>query len=152
MITFEPIEDKEIKKRTGQTIYTKVRIRDHMSGKEIGHIFSPGGSGEDIENAIQVCGFTEAFDLWGCGIYHGYKDIQLLFDEGIMGGKTNHNLSKCCRCYRNPCQCENKIRLTKDQKKGIEETGKNNIVRSLPFNIKSSWDEEFKERLEKRER
>jgi len=37
--------------------------------KLIGHIFTPSGSGEDTLNAIQVCGFEEAFDLWGCGVF-----------------------------------------------------------------------------------
>jgi hypothetical protein len=52
----------------------------------IGHIFTPAGSGEDVANAIQVCGFSEAFDLWGCGIFGGFKDIQLLFDNHGMAG------------------------------------------------------------------
>jgi len=35
----------------------------------IGQIFSPSSSGNDVKNAIQVCGFVEAFDLWGCGVF-----------------------------------------------------------------------------------
>jgi hypothetical protein len=42
---------------------------DGKGERKIGHIFSPSGSGENITNAIQVCGFDEAFDLWGCGIF-----------------------------------------------------------------------------------
>ena len=38
-------------------------------GKTIGHIFTPASSGNDITNAIQVCGFDKAYDLWGCGIF-----------------------------------------------------------------------------------
>ena len=37
--------------------------------KEIGHIFTPAGSSEDVKNAIQVCGADNAYDLWGCAIY-----------------------------------------------------------------------------------
>ncbi len=53
--------------------------------KEIGHIFTPSGSGERNINAIQVCGFDEAFDLWGCGVYGNKKtqemkrDIQMIW-------------------------------------------------------------------------
>lgn len=43
--------------------------------KEIGHIFTPAGSGGGNINAIQVCGFDEAFDLMGCGVY-GNKETQ----------------------------------------------------------------------------
>lgn len=39
------------------------------SNKVIGRIFTPAGSGETTLNAIQVCGFEEAYDLWGCGVY-----------------------------------------------------------------------------------
>ena len=51
--------------------------------KDIGHIFTPAGSGETNLNAIQICGFDEAFDLWGCAVYGDKKsgvmkkDIQL---------------------------------------------------------------------------
>lgn len=80
-----------------------IKIIGIADGKEheIGQIFTPSGSGENNRNAIQVCGFTEAFDLWGCGIfatpktnqggcyeyddkgkkiYEQVKDIQLKFD------------------------------------------------------------------------
>ena len=55
--------------------------------EEVGHIFTPAGSGNDNTNCVQICGFTDAFDLWGCGIFKGTKDIQLLFDENKMHGK-----------------------------------------------------------------
>lgn len=41
--------------------------------KQVGEIFTPGGSGECHQNAIQICGFDEAFDLWGCANYQTYK-------------------------------------------------------------------------------
>jgi hypothetical protein len=91
-ITFE-LEDKQ-------------HVNILMDGKKVGHIFSPSGSSENIKNAIQVCGFSEAFDLWGCGIFQGFKDIQLLFDDTKMGGRDSFSSDNCCRCYREPCQCE----------------------------------------------
>jgi hypothetical protein len=114
MITFELYQsekDKEKSKITkdiwGKDIAQKIIIR--KDGNIVGHIFSPSGSSNDTTNAIQICGFTEAFDLWGCGIFKGFKDIQLLFDEGIMGGIDNKaDLKECMKCYRKPCQCENK--------------------------------------------
>lgn len=74
--------------------------------KEIGQIFTPSSSGNNILNAIQVCGFSEAFDLWGCGPFKGFKDIQLLFDGKMMGGKSEFSVYKCHSCFRDPCQCE----------------------------------------------
>lgn len=42
-----------------------------IDGKDkiVGQIFTPSGSGNNVKNAIQVCGFSEAFDLWGCGVF-----------------------------------------------------------------------------------
>lgn len=79
------------------------------NGKLVGHIFSPAGSGGTNTNAIQICGFTEAFDYWGCARFPGYKDIQLLFDSGALASKnTDFSLRECLKCYRSPCQCENR--------------------------------------------
>ena len=97
-------DDKRASKLYGYQVASEVIIEANTS--KIGQIFSPSGSGNDKNNAIQVCGFTEAFDLWGCGVFEGYKDIQLLFDGGVMGGKKTFDFDKCCRCYRHPCQCE----------------------------------------------
>jgi hypothetical protein len=53
--------------------------------KEIGHIFTPAGSGERNINAIQICGWDWAYDYWGCGVYGDKatgqmkKDIQLIW-------------------------------------------------------------------------
>ena len=55
--------------------------------KEIGNIFTPAGTSHNIKNAIQICGFDEAFDFWGCGIFGDKKtqlmkkDIQLMFSD-----------------------------------------------------------------------
>ena len=72
----------------------------------VGQIFSPSSSGNDVKNAIQICGFSEAFDLWGCGVFKGFKDIQLLFDGKKMEGNFDERLEGCLRCYMGPCQCE----------------------------------------------
>jgi len=100
--------------------------------KVVGRIFTPSGTGVDCINAIQVCGFKEAFDLWGCGRFihpklkpndmeyekneHGdkkymyAKDIQLMFDDETKydnghNGDWSHN---CTGCFNNPCTCERK--------------------------------------------
>ena len=143
MITFELEQDerdKKLSKLYNKEVSSSILIK--KEGVTIGRVFTPSGSGHDVTNAIQVCGFTEAFDLWGCGIFKGYKDIQLLYDDGIMGGKPHKlDMSKCCRCYMNPCQCENKCNKTNEE---IEEEG---IKRPLPFNVKIS--KEIEERLER---
>lgn len=118
--------------------------------KEIGHIFTPSGSGHTTRNAIQVCGFDEAFDLWGCGLYgeleeHSHpisasrgeykqssfirakKDIQLAFR--IYDNKTEISPG-CVRCYTSPCVCENDR-----EKKG-----------AMPYNVKREF--EIKDKLE----
>ena len=72
-----------------------IGINDKGERKEIGHIFTPSSSGEDILNAIQICGFTEAFDLWGCGLYgkpkydlkkerYVYKQVYAVKDGRIL--------------------------------------------------------------------
>lgn len=46
-----------------------IGINDKGERKEVGEIFTPAGSGHTTTNAIQICGFTEAYDLWGCAKY-----------------------------------------------------------------------------------
>jgi hypothetical protein len=108
MIIFELEQSEEDKRKSeilGKQVSSRVKIL--KNGILVGQIFSPSSSGNNIGNAIQVCGFTEAFDLWGCGIFKGYKDIQLLFDEGVMGGIESKDILKDCqKCYRKPCQCD----------------------------------------------
>jgi len=58
-----PIKDKLIWKELKQ----EVLILDTDGGEVIGRIFTPSGTNRDMPNAIQVCGFDEAFSLWGCG-------------------------------------------------------------------------------------
>ena len=101
------------------------RILIIRNGEKVGHIFTPASSSDSVTNAIQICGFSEAYDLWGCGIFGGYKDIQLLFDTGKCGGSgiedgfNNRHISlkantktgegQCVRCFREPCMCEDKV-------------------------------------------
>lgn len=82
-------------------------------GKVIGHIFSPAGSGNDVKNAIQVCGFEEAYDLWGCGIFgekdengkvRQKKDIQLMFREYEVA-HAERFYPGCVCCFNDPCNC-----------------------------------------------
>ncbi|MEK6884553.1 MAG: hypothetical protein AABY22_33280 [Nanoarchaeota archaeon] len=77
-----------------------------MNGyKEIGHIFTPASSGNDITNAIQVCGFEEAYDYWGCGIYGEEKivkipltpeDISHLFEFSKSENKWQQEMAENC--------------------------------------------------------
>jgi hypothetical protein len=60
-------------------------------GEHIGEIFTPGGSGEVWTNSIQICGFEEAFDLWGCACYErpSYKDGEYIYEGEHLGGNKN---------------------------------------------------------------
>ena len=54
-------------------------------GKIIGKIFTPSGTGEVEPNAIQVCGFDEVFDYWGCGIFDdGKGHAKKIFSYGLI--------------------------------------------------------------------
>lgn len=98
-------------------------------GVKVGQIFTPSSSANNNQNCIQVCGFSEAFDFWGCGIFKGFKDIQLLFDEKAMKGHFDSD--GCCRCFIFPCNCE----------------VKHNSIYTNPFMVKR--EEELKERIHK---
>jgi len=106
----------------------KLKDEQHVNifkdGKKVGHVFAPSGSGdepkhksEEEKSSIQVCGFAEAFDLWGCANFPGFKDIKLFFDDDLkMRGKFNEDLyfKECLACYMIPCQCENKMKLSEN--------------------------------------
>ncbi len=128
MITFEQIDVQHVKIL--------------KNGLPVGEIFSPSGSGEMYPNAVQVCGFSEAFDLWGCACFPGYKDIQLLFDGKKMDGKYDSYMrdDACARCYMMPCQCEDK-----DKFELFDEESKKN---SNPFTVKRQSD--LDDRVEKK--
>lgn len=115
----------------------EVRIMGVENGvrKQIGHIITPSSSSQNIKNAIQICGFSEAFDLWGCASFchkekpeidrihkeimeelqekrlnwMQAKDIQLKFEfDSKQGNNSNVGRAHCMACYNIPCNCENK--------------------------------------------
>lgn len=75
-------------------------VEDNGKRSEIGRIFTPSGSAETTLNAIQVCGFDEAFNLWGCGMYGDAetkqmkKDIQLCWFKSykLMSQEERRNI------------------------------------------------------------
>lgn len=128
--------------------------------KEVGCVFTPSSSGQNIKNAIQICGISEIFDFWGCSRYiqprdlnipkriinsledkkEEYtqtKDIQIMFDfetEPSNHKKKGISFDKdCLGCFNNPCTCENKD----------DDGGHRGIS---PYNIKR--EEDLKDRLE----
>lgn len=147
-ITFKQVNDQHI---------------DIMSGdKKVGHIFSPGGTGEHVTNAIQVCGFEDAYDLWGCGLFsekfeekkdRDPRQIEYLKNKGIVPDKDyvihSRNVHKkdiqlLFKDYDNQgfsngmyCPgCYNEP-CTCDSKK-----------RGFPISLKSSFNAKFKKRME----
>lgn len=114
-ITFKLESDKKI----------LIMCEEHV----IGHIFTPSSSGHNIENAIQICGFEKAFDLWGCGVFGEKgvmkKDIQLLFKDYKYDERTNsvtrvfdHRADD--KCYNEKCSC-NELRIYSE--KELKDTG-----------------------------
>lgn len=137
-IKFKQIDEQHIK---------IIGIQDEIE-KEIGCIFTPSSSGQNILNAIQICSVEEVFDYWGCSRYikgegtkkrilnalgnekdnyKQMKDIQVLFSfdaEHSDWRKRNIEFSKDCdACFNYPCTCENK----------------GNHKEINPFNIKREW-------------
>jgi len=121
-LKFKFIDDKNIK---------IIAEKDGME-QEVGCIFTPSSSGQNITNAIQICGISEAFDFWGCSRYVQpkdldvkkrvmtaiedkeekfiqTKDIQLMFNfETRPTFKINTNqFDNCLKCFNKPCSCEN---------------------------------------------
>ncbi len=105
-----------------------INIINKRDGRIIGQIFTPSGTGEKIKDAIQVCGFSRAFEHWSCGIIGDnngkpLQDIQLLFKDfksntgsdmkGVCFGTTNlsiMNKEGCDRCFQKKdkfgnCKC-----------------------------------------------
>lgn len=137
-----------------------INIINKEDGRIVGRIFTPSGTGEVIENAIQVCGFSRAFELWGCGVIGDnekkpLQDIQLLFKD--FKSKTGANMegvsfyasdkailvkNGCDRCFHfkdefGNCKCsELKVHrkfkdIEKWEKRRKDYEMKNKIVRSL---------------------
>ena len=129
-ITFKQISETEIKIMKG--------------GVEIGQIFSPADTSEDKTNAIQVCGFSEAYDFWSCGVYPGFKDIQLLFDDKKLEGEFTSDFGECMRCFHKPCQCE--VKTNRRAKSwGDEEIVSDKKEPTNPFIVKRQ--EQLKDRF-----
>ena len=94
-----------------------INIINGEDGRIVGRIYTPSGTGEVIEDAIQICGFSRAFELWSCGRIgdekgNALQDIQLLFKDfksktqqdmnGICFGTSNLsiiNKDGCDRCF-----------------------------------------------------
>ncbi len=115
-----------------------VSIINKENGRVVGRIFTPSGTGEVIKDAIQICGFSRAFELWGCGVIgdndgKALQDIQLLFKnfksasqpsmKGLSFG-TKDILEDCGRCFHKKdkfgnCKCSELkvLRRHKDIKK-----------------------------------
>ena len=86
--------------------------------KVIGRIFTPGGSGGNVDHAIQICGVEGCADFWGCGPFvtkppwenHPIhkKDILLSFspDSVMMPVSDTYDERECPCCFNNPCTCE----------------------------------------------
>jgi hypothetical protein len=142
---------------------------ENLNKKEVGCIFTPTGS--NVVNAIQICGFREAYDLYGCARYQypiSYdprkkicdglenknvqfiqtKDIQLMFDietRPTDSCKIWDITNGCCRCYNEPCTCENKIEkpLEYDRDALIKDFLEGKKVKNLtpnPYNVKREED------------
>jgi hypothetical protein len=120
-IEFQMLNEKTIK-IIGVLISADGKISERH---EIGEIKTPSGSGQTNLNCIQICGFTEAFDLWGCGTYqrpsHGndvvmtehieqMRDIQLKFDWESVRGDFKYDKECCHKCFNKPCTCEVKVK------------------------------------------
>ena len=96
----------------------EVKIINEEDGRVIGRVFIPSETMKDKPNVIQICGFSRAFELWGCGVIgdnNGVptQDIQLLFKdfksntgkdnmEGLSFGAKNILIMDkrgCDRCF-----------------------------------------------------
>lgn len=121
-----------------------------MNGdKEIGRIFSPSGTSRDKPNAIQVCGFSQAFEYWGCGRYGDGKgnpkrDIQLLFEEDSqmesLQSKRIITNDYCQRCFYPIDICMCKDLVAKPRIKNCEEDIKKNKEKLLRLKIVENLD------------
>ena len=92
-----------------------IEIVNKDNGEVVGRIFTPSGTSRDMSNAIQVCGISQIFDYWSCGVIsdkdgNPTKDVQLLFEGG---NESYSSLSKydmingCGKCFypKDKCMC-----------------------------------------------
>jgi len=117
-LEFQMVDEKQIK------IIAVTEVNGFVEKHEVGEIFTPSGSGHNNMTSIQICGFTEAFDLWGCAKYNKLKvpgvvmtnqkeqvrDIQLKFDWETVLSEFHYVDTICSRCYNVPCSCEVNIK------------------------------------------
>ncbi len=133
-----------------------IAIQDDVE-KEVGCIFTPSSSGNNIKNAIQICGASEVFDFWGCSRYTQpkdlgtkkriinalenkkeehiqVKDIQIMFNFETETTKVKKYGwdENCLGCFNKPCTCDNK----------------ENHKHISPYNVKRETDLEKEGRLE----
>lgn len=94
-----------------------INIINEKDGRIVGRIFTPSGTGRDRPNSIQICGFSELFDFWSCGVFfdknkNPTKDVQLMFDEDSHfnpNAFSKYNMVKDCgRCFypKDKCKCD----------------------------------------------
>ncbi|MEK6881474.1 MAG: hypothetical protein AABY22_17765, partial [Nanoarchaeota archaeon] len=57
----------------------------------VGRIVTPAASGK---NAIQVCGFTDAYDYWGCAVFGTSIDKKVKTETIISGVREHHETIK----------------------------------------------------------
>lgn len=111
-LSFQMIDETRIK------IIATMKLGGKEESHEVGAIFTP--TANDYTNAIQVCGFEEAFDLWSCGNYqrprtknhvmdsepHRMKDIQLKFNFETIKKDMDNLDNICLKCFNRECSCE----------------------------------------------
>ena len=120
-LKFKMVDEKEIE------IVASIQ---GLGERKVGRIFTPSSNSRDMPNAIQICGFKEAFDLWGCGVFKhmgktrrrgkfiswdsSAKDIQLLFDFNTVPSDASEVIGSCDRCFNDPCSCPLVVKSGKD--------------------------------------
>lgn len=118
----------------------KHRVKIMNGNNQIGEIFTPSGTTHDTPNSIQVCGFTEMFEFWGCGVYgdgngNAKKDIQLRFEQNSQPESIEVDLGKrvCMRCFHpyNKCECNDMIRQLIKMARSIEKHHTQDIKRLI---------------------
>ena len=107
-----------------------IRVFIMDGDKIIGEIFTPSGTMHDKTNGIQICGFDNFVEFWGCGHFgdgkgNAKKDIQLSFNENSIIQHIDVDLGEriCARCFYpyNKCQCLDMVKQLNDAAKEIKE-------------------------------
>jgi hypothetical protein len=155
-ITFKQVNEQEIEIYLEYKDFAKPPLSGFQDKKKlIGRIQSPSGTDGIYSNAIMVCGISEAFDYWGCGLFgkpkvrkddghfrkyyyndkgekimEQVRDIQLYFDDDTQRCALD-GLDDCDRCFNTDCTCDNKCKTDLLS----EDFGKDN-----PFELKRADD------------